>query len=269
MAERSERGFALLMVLWWAALLALLGSQLAAAGRTEALRAGNLRSAAVADAAAAGALNEAVFHALGGSGDGWAADGVSHVIPVVGGTATVQIRSEAAKIGLNQASAGLLAALIARVGEPPRTAASLAAAILDWRTATTQRRPLGAKAADYQAAGLGYGPPDSDFETLDELGLVRGMTPELLRQLTPYLSVYQSGDPDLSVAGAMVRLAVAESGEAGLPRAEGIGLEPAAAPVVGVTVSVEMASGARARRRAVVRLAADPIRRPYQILDQD
>ncbi len=265
----DERGFALLVVLWWAVLLALLGTGLATSGRLEAQRAGNLRAAAAAAADADGVLQEAIFHLLDASSSGWAADGSSHDIALPGGVAHVEVRSEAGKIGLNQASAGLLTALLSRLGTDPRRAASLADAILDWRTNTDRRRPLGAKAPEYAAAGLGYAPPNSDFETLDELGLVRGMTPELMASLAPYVSVYQTGDPDLSLADAAVRLAVADSGEAGVGETDRAGLENPAAPVVTVTVAVEMASGGRALHHTAVRLAADAMRRPYQLLGHD
>ena len=266
--EAAERGFALLVVLWWTALLALLGTQLATAGRLEAQRAGNLRSAAAARAAADGVLQEAVFHLLDGSPAGWAADGATRLVPVTGGLARVTIRSEAAKIGLNQASPGLLAALLIRLGTDPRQAAALADAILDWRTATPRPRALGAKAPEYRAAGQDYAPPNSDFETLDELLLVRGMTPDIMARLVPYVSVYQFGDPDLTLADTMVRLASADSGDVAGEVAERAG-PSGTAPVVAVMVSVEMADGARAARRTVVRLALDEARRPFQILDQE
>ena len=263
----AERGFALLIVLWGTALLALLGTELAGTGRLEAQRAGNLRDAAAAEAAADGALQEAVFHLLDGSAAGWAAGG-SRAIPLPGGLARVEIRSEAAKIGLNQASPALLAALLTRLGMDRHASTALADAILDWRTATARRRPLGAKAREYQAAGLGYAPPNSDFETLDELQLVRGMTPELLARLAPYLSVYQAGDPDPALAGAVVRLALADAGGGAAGAAEDA--EPAeAAPVVTVSVSVEMTTGARTAHRTVVRLAPDAAGRPFQVLEAD
>ena len=259
-AEAAERGFALLVVLWWTALLALLGTQLATAGRLEARRAGNLRSAAAARAAADGVLQEAVFHLLDGSPAGWTANGATRVVPIAGGLARVTIRSEAAKIGLNQASPGLLAALLTRLGTDPRQSRIA--------SATPRPRALGAQAPAYRAAGQDYGPPGSDFETLDELRLVRGMTPEIVARLAPYVSVYQFGDPDLALADTVVRLASADSGDVAGDRIERAGPSDAA-PVVAVTISVEMASGARAARRTVVRLALDAARRPFQVLDQE
>lgn len=272
-AERSvrapdDRGFALLVVLWWTVLLAMLGTQLATSGRLDSQRAGNLRAAAVAEAAAEGVLHEAIFHVLDGSTAGWAADGITHAIPVAGGIARVEVRSEAAKIGLNQASPALLAALLTRLGTDQRQSAALADAILDWRTATARPRKLGAKAPEYRAAGLGYAPPNSDFESVDELGLVRGMTPELVARLAPYVSVYQTGDPDLTVADAVVRLATADAHDISLDPVDRAGLTNDAAPVIVVKVAVEMADGARVLHRTVVRLAADAGRHPFQFLDQ-
>ena len=265
----SDRGFALLIVLWWTVLLALLGTQLATSGRLDAQRAGNLRSAAMARAAADGVLEETVFHLVDASPAGWSADGDVRDLRVVGGLAHVEIRSEAAKVGLNQASAGLLAALLTRLGTDASRSAALADAVLDWRTATIRSRKLGAKAPEYRAAGLDYAPPNSDFETLDELRLVRGMTPDLVARLAPYVSVYQLADPDLTLADAIVRRASADSGDVAagvIERAESLRTE---APVVTISISMEMADGARAIRRTVVRLALDASRHPFQVLDQD
>lgn len=265
----SDRGFALLIVLWWTVLLALLGTQLATSGRLDAQRAGNLRSAAMARAAADGVLEETVFHLVDASPAGWSADGDVRDLPVVGGRAHVKVESEAAKVGLNQASAGLLAALLTRLGTNAPRSAALADAILDWRTATARPRKLGAKAPEYRAAGRDYAPPNSDFETLDELRLVRGMTPDLVARLAPYVSLYQVDDPDLTRADAIVRRASAESGDVTAGVAERTESLRTAAPVATILVSVEMADGARATRRTIVRLALDASRHPFQVLDQD
>jgi len=265
----SERGFALLVVLWWTVLLAVLGAQLATTGQLEARRANYVRAAAMARAAADGLLEEAVFHVLDGSREGWPADGATHIVPVPGGFARVEVRSEAAKVGLNIASAKLLAALLIRLEVAPQQAAVLADAILDWRTATAQPRPLGAKAPDYKAAGLPYAPPNSNFETLDELALVRGMSPELVARLAPYVSVYQAGDPDPALADPLVRLAAGDAGQAVATDIDQIGLIPSAAPVLAIKVTVETAAGARAARRSIVRLAADAAKRPFQLLQAD
>jgi len=56
-----EDGFALLIVLWALGLLALLVSSLAAAGRSDLSFAGNTRDSAIVEAAADGAVQQAMF----------------------------------------------------------------------------------------------------------------------------------------------------------------------------------------------------------------
>ncbi len=269
MADRQDRGFALLIVLWWTVFLALLGTGLAGAGRLEARRSANLRDAAVAEAAAEGALQEAAFHLLANGEARWTADGATHTLPLTGGSASIEISDEAAKIGLNQATAGLLAALMSLLGDDHQQAASLADAILGWRTPGSGTGVSGAKAMAYAQAGSPYAPPESDFETLDELGLVKGMRPDLLQRLTPYLSVYQTGDPDLTNAAAVVRTAWAQSGDIGATETDRLGLQSEARPIVTVDVRVLMASGVHAAHRTVILLAEHGSRRPFQILDRN
>ena len=168
-----EGGFALLVVLWSLALLALLGTHVVATGRSEVQLAANLRGAAAAEAAADGALFQAVFHLLDPSPRRWWPDGVSREIALPGGAAaTVRVESEQGKVNPNLAPAPLLQALLLPLGVEPRAAASLAASILDWRTAGQRPRPDGAKEPQYRAAGRDYAPPGRPFESLDELGLV-------------------------------------------------------------------------------------------------
>jgi general secretion pathway protein K len=76
-----------------------------------------------------------------------------------GAAATVRVESEQGKVNPNLAPAPLLQALLLPLGVEPRAAASLAASILDWRTAGQRPRPGGAKEPQYRAAGRDYAPP--------------------------------------------------------------------------------------------------------------
>src|SRR5215831_8873131 len=71
-----QRGFALLIVLWSMALLALIGTRITAAGRAGAQLATNLRASAIAEAAADGAVFEALFHFMDSSDGHWPVDGL-------------------------------------------------------------------------------------------------------------------------------------------------------------------------------------------------
>ena len=94
-----------------------------------------------------------------------------------GGKASVRVTSLAGRINPNTAEKPLLAALPQQVGASQPAAARLAAAIAYWRTPGQRPRQLGAKAAQYAAAGRDYAPPGTRFQTVEELGQVLGMTP--------------------------------------------------------------------------------------------
>ena len=153
-----DHGFALLIVLWTMVLLALLVTRITASGRAEAQVAANLRGSAVAEAAADAAVNAAVFHLLALGGQRWAPAG-HHRLNVAGADIDVGVENLAGRVNLNTASPELLGALLDVLGVGPYKAASLAAAILDWRMPSQRPHPGGAKAPQYQAAGRGYGPP--------------------------------------------------------------------------------------------------------------
>src|SRR5207248_8576431 len=77
---------------------------------------------------------------------------------------------ESSKIDLNYASDALLRSLMTSVGGLDDQAAShVVDAILDWRDPDDAKRPNGAEADDYRAAGLKYGPSNAPVETVGEL----------------------------------------------------------------------------------------------------
>jgi len=260
-----ERGFALLIVLWSVVLLALLVTGIAAAGRSDVQLAANLRGAAQAEAAADGAVHAAAFHLLDPAAL-WAADGTPRMLDQPGGPpgarVLLRIEDEAGKVNPNLASPELLQALLRQVGADAQTATRLAAAIVDWRFPGDAPRPNGAKAPQYQAAGLPYGPPNAPFESLAELGAVLGMTPELLARLAPSLSVLNDGEPDLRVAGAPVRAAIRQATGAS-PAAGGPTRPPR---TVTITAEAAVAGGSRFSRRATIRLGGTPREPLMQVL---
>ena len=252
-----QRGFALLIVLWSLALLALIGTRLTSAGRTEARIAINLRANATAEALADGAVHEAIFHFIDRSDRHWSADGLPRTLNVPGASVDVRIVPQGGMINPNLATAPLVAALLRQLGVQPREAASIAAAIFDWRTEGALASPLGAKAAQYRAAGRDYGPPGKPFESLDELSAVLGMNPALLAAVRPYLSLYNFGPVDPRLAGPMVLRALADSG-VGQPPGDDVGT------ILVVIAAVTLVDGTSFIRRATLRLV--PRGMPYQML---
>jgi general secretion pathway protein K len=209
----KPRGFALVIVLWTMVLLAFVMTHMVTAGRTEARIAANFVANADAETQADGAVVETVFRLIDASDAHWDIGG-PYALRMRNAKATVTIRSESGKVNPNTASQQMLAALMSAVGAPQSQAASVSAAMLDWRQSddNDQKGPA-RKMAQYRAAHLDYAPPGSPFESLDEIQRVIGMTPDLFRQLKPNLSIYQTSDPDIAtaepaVAKALRRLAL-------------------------------------------------------------
>ena len=189
----SQRGIALIAVLWLTVLITVIASSFAYSMRGEALAARNTMSLAQARAEADGAIERVAFE-LGrprASPDAWSADGQPHrwnegEIAIVA-TAV----DESARIDLNSAAEPLLKGLLQNVGGlDPESAQRVLEAILDWRDADDLRRPNGAEAAEYRAAGLQYEPSNAPFESVGELRRVLGVTSPLMAKIAGSLTVY-------------------------------------------------------------------------------
>ena len=229
-----QRGFALLVVLWTVGFLALLGTQIVAAGRSDTQLAGNLKQEAVLRAAADGAVANVIFLLLAARDKGFRADGAVRELRVGQTPVLVRVENESDRVNLNTASAPLLRALFMQVGSEPASADRLAAVILDWRTSGANPRRGGAKAADYRAAGLAYGPPGTPFQSVDELADVLGMTPNLFQRIAPHLTVLTDGDPDLSTRDPVVARALIDA--AGVAD-DTVGSQPIADQVFRISVT--------------------------------
>ena len=254
---RRERGFILLVVLWVLVLLAAIALHLSSIGRTEARIAFNLVANAKAESLADGGIARAVFGLLDPNPDQrWAADGIARQIRLQGGTATITIRDENTKINPNLAPEGLMFALLQEAGVDPDRARHLAAAIADWISPGPTARPFGAKAAEYNSAGLAYGPPGAPLESVDELARVLGMSPEILAALRPSLSTFSTAAvPDPATAAALVQRAVERFHGGTVAAGTSLaGIRGGIPGVVGVSVVARTDTGAVFVRDAVLRV---------------
>jgi len=244
-----QRGFALLIVLWTMALLALIGTRITAAGHAETQLVTNLRANAIAEAAADGALFEALFHFMDGSAGHWAADGLAHRVVMPQAQVAVTLVDESSKISLNNAPPPLLRGLLQALGVNKQLAALLTREIVDWRSRSLRPHIPGATGLVYKAAGRDWGPPNRPFRTVNELGMVLSMTPQILDRLRPYLSPYTYSTPNPNAAPPLIRAVLAEAAAEGL---NSLGFD--AEPTLTITASAVSAGGGRFTRRAVIRL---------------
>lgn len=190
---KSDRGAALVGVIWVALLLGLLALGVMSVSLTsrktpEALLA-RKQSEYLAESAITVFLqryfvNAANEHVL------------SRSFELLGQQVSVTVELEDAKIGLNKANTHLLSAAIASHGYEQSLAESIADAIIDWRDKDDFITGNGAEAATYELENIPYGPRNGPFETLGELVYVRGMTPQMLRCLSNVFTVYSRPDID-------------------------------------------------------------------------
>ncbi len=248
-------------------MIALVGTQVTSAGRSEARLAANLRSGAVAEAAADGALYEAIYHMIDASTANWAPGGPAHRVRLPHAVAEVTVADEDGKIDINMASLPLMTSLFRQLGADARAAQAVSAAIADWRSPSNRPLPQGAKAPQYRAAGLDYGPPNAPFRSIEELRFVLGMTPELFARVKPYLTIHLDGNPTVALAAPPVAQAVADAVAVGAADATD---DPDRPPLVTITSSAIAEGGGRFTRRALVRLnvgySGGSGRPPYEII---
>ena len=187
-----QAGIALVLTLWLTVLLTAIAGGFAYSMRTEALAASNAIGIAKARAAADGAVERTAFELTRPKVPGsWLPNGAPHEWRDGEIAVVARATDETAKIDLNAAGEILLRGLFANVGGvDPDTAVRLVDAVMDWRDADDLRRPNGAEAADYLAAGSKVAPANAPFETIGEVARVLGMTPAIYSRIAGSVTVY-------------------------------------------------------------------------------
>ncbi len=123
----------------------------------------------------------------------------------------VDFRSESGRIDLNFAPRQLLIGLFTMLGTDPEAAEDFADRIVAWRTPAP--KTADSEASLYRTAGRSYGPRHGPFQHVNELGLVLGLTSDVVDRALPYLTVY-SGQPAVNVLNAAPEVLAALPGVA-------------------------------------------------------
>ena len=263
----ESRGFALIIVLWAFVLISLIVIHLTASGRTELRIAGNLAANAAAQAAADGAIYQAIFNLLDPrQEERWPLDGSTHELQLANSRVTVRLDDEAARINPNTASPALLQALLGAVASNREQAAEVASAIAEWIGVRKGSRPFTGLNPDYQAAGLAYGPPGEPLESIDELGRVRGMTPDLLEALRPHLTLFGPAVPDPAMADPVVAAALAEAAKTSpVPALPLAAADNSSVVTARISAAAQGPANAMATRLAIARIGPG-VPRGYAVL---
>jgi general secretion pathway protein K len=129
------------------------------------------------------------------------------------------LRDEDGRVSLNAAPRDMLRRLAQiAAGLTDDEADRLAAAIEDWRDEDDTAVPDGAEGNYYRGLEDGYECKNGPFETVEELALVRGVTPEIYAKLAPHVTAYGSGKLNVNTAGrpALLALGISTQGADGI-----------------------------------------------------
>lgn len=183
---RHSRGGALLAVLWLSAALAAIALSVATTVRGETERAATASEGVRAHFLAAGAIERALLWMQWGQGartpDGrpryWDPANPYLRLSFPGGETVVEVIPESSKLSVNAAPPADIVRLLIALGVDFPRAQEIAAAIVDWRTG----QPLGAMTPFdqfYSSLGPTFRAPHASFEEVEEVLLVKGMTPDI------------------------------------------------------------------------------------------
>jgi general secretion pathway protein K len=256
----KQRGFALLMVLWAAMMLAIIVASILSIGRSEALIAHSRTHTAALEATEDAAINQVILNMLDRDAAAQPPTDGTAFADVFGGIQVrVKVQDEAGKIDLNMANGAVLTRLLQIGGLAADDAQAMADRIQDWREPGDLHRLGGAGESAYRDAGTGYGPRRGPFPNVAELQLVLGMDRRVFARIAPSLTV-ASGMPwiDPSYAGRDVLLALPGASEASVAvtlAARGTSAPPRV--VIGHAFTITAAvidHGLYMMKRAIIRL---------------
>ena len=189
---QRQHGIALIIVLWITTLLMLIASSFIYAMRTDVNIVANALTRAKLEAAADAAVQRGILEILKPPQlpNRWSTDGVAQSWNYQGIAVEVTMTDESGKIDINTAADALMRGLFLAQGMKDDDVAAVTDAILDWRDQDSLKRPRGAEEAEYIAAGYSYKPANAAFQSIEELRLVIGMTPELFDKVAPLITIY-------------------------------------------------------------------------------
>lgn len=190
--KNLQHGIALIIVLWVITLLSLIAASFVTVMRGDIQLVSNSIGRAKVDAVASAGIQRALFELLKpiNAPDRWLADGVAHDWSYQDAAVTITMRDEAGKIDINSAQEALLRGLFQSQGMTSDEAVAMVDAMADWRDQDSLKRLHGAEEADYAAAGLNTKPANEPFQSIEELKLVLGMSPQLYARVAPLITIY-------------------------------------------------------------------------------
>ena len=217
----SSRGSIAIAALWVLVILSFLAIGLAESVRQKITVAEGLRARQELRLAAGAAVRKVIADIQGSPASGlatgkeWYAGIFGRALNFSTGEAEAEftIEDENSKVNLNTATLDELANLFeyaARLGSDEAT--RLAGEVIDYRDeddyVTGDGKDGGSEKGAYRQAGLPYGPKNRDFEFIEELLQVKGMTKEIYSFVESYITIYGNGRLDVNTCSRESLLAI-------------------------------------------------------------
>lgn len=196
--ERKSKGIALLMVLWVITILSVIVLEFSFAMRTEVQITQNFQEELQLYAMAEGGIQRAVLELIYRHDPHisqkrkpspteeippemreWVTDGREYPLAYERGTCALRIVGEAGKVNINLVSEAMLRKIMANLGLEGEAKDVVVDSILDWRDPDDLYRIHGAENDYYHSLKEPYDCKNGYLDSVDELLLVRGITPEL------------------------------------------------------------------------------------------
>lgn len=201
----NPQGIALFMVLWVLTLMAAIVGQLSFSIRSELKALHNLKESAEAYYIAEAGLALATLAlsqdaGLAGDRDDDGAAPLLRVnapIPVVsyaGGSIGIWVDNASGRVNLNTADAPMLRLMLGGLNLDEDQMDTIVDSILDWRDEDDFHRASGAESDYYRRLPDPYESKNADFDSIEELRLVKGVTAELYDALKARFTLF--ADPD-------------------------------------------------------------------------
>ena len=211
---KSERGIALFLVLWVMALLTVIAGEFCYAVRTEANITRNFKEETqtyyIAMSGLSLAIGELVVNELVPrqvkAPDGqeeqedirWRINTDIPAIPFGDGQFKVERENESGKVNLNRAGESLLKMMLSNFEIDDANKNIIVDSIMDWRDKDNLHRANGAEDEYYLSLPQPYKSKNGDFTSIEELLLVRGVTPGIFYGgLKDMVAVYQDKETGL------------------------------------------------------------------------
>lgn len=205
----TERGSALLMVVWGIGAMAALGAIMAADTHMDIQEANAAKQSFLARTLAESGLRLGAREWETGNGQGLA--GGPFLCETDDGVLRIEVRPAEALINLNLASESLLAGLFEALGTDHEEARALSEAVIDYRDPDNRTRSGNDENDLYESAGL-TGPANRAFLRPSELSSVAGMPPDLAIRALPHITTFSTTPAvNLDAADSVVRNAVRRS----------------------------------------------------------